>query len=347
MFPASFLCFLPAAPDAPTIRVTARRVLDPSTTEHEGFPRMVRAADGRLLMFTRLGTTHASDASRIMLRVSHDDGGTWTARRELWRDPAGWCAHNPVAVVAADGTVILWCSRYDWARNMRNHCVLSRSRDHGETWEPFSHFDASPYRTCYYVTDALRAGARLLAVATCFAPTAKEPAWNVVWRSDDNGATWRELGPMTDPQANIGDEVGLAHLGGDRVLLLLRGRRRRGLYRYYSEDFGLTWSSEENIGSQVGTLQRPFLTYLGGHTWLLTGRQSDAKPLAVVAYLSTDDGETFTGPTTLETYQADGAYTSGVQRADGSVLLAYYADPDEATKPNIYLVELRVDGLTQ
>ena len=150
---------------------------------------------------------------------------------------------------------------------------------------------------------------------------------------------------MTEPEANIGDEVGLAHLGGDRVLLLLRGRHRPGLHRYRSGDFGRTWSAEEGIGEQVGTLQRPFLTPLGGGSWLLTGRQSEAKPKAVVAYVSSDDGETFVGPTTIDTYQSDGAYTSGVVRPDGSILLAYYADKQQADKPDIHLVELRVEGL--
>jgi hypothetical protein len=250
-----------------------------------------------------------------------------------------------VALVAADGTVLLWCSRYDWERGMKNHCVVSRSCDHGETWEPFRHFDDSPHRTCYYITDAMRAGERLLAVGTCFAATAKEPAWNVVWRSDDHGEMWTELGPMTQPEANLGDEVGLAHLGGERVLLLLRGRHRPGLYRYRSADFGRTWSPEENIGEQVGTLQRPVLTPLGGRNWLLTGRQSDAEPKAAVAYVSSDDGETFSGPVTIDTYQSDGAYTSGVVRSDGSVLLAYYADKEQANKPDIHLVELRTEGL--
>jgi len=344
MFGPGLTGSLTAAFNEPTAAATGRHALDADPAEHEGFPRLVRAADGRLLLFTRLGTTHAGDAGRIMFRVSRNDGVSWSPRREIRRDPAGWSAHNPVAVVAADGTVILWCSRYDWEDNRRNHCVLSRSPDHGDTWEPFRQFDLSPGRTCYYVTDAICAGGRLLAGAVCFAPTAREPAWNVIWGSDDHGVSWREVGLLTRPEANIGDEVGLAHLGGDRVLLLLRGRRRPGLYRYRSADFGATWTTEEYIGAQVGTLQRPFLTHLGGRQWLLTGRQSEARPLAVVAYVSTDDGETFTGRTTLDTYQADGGYTSTVVKRDGSVLLAYYADPEVANKPSIYLAAIRLGG---
>ncbi len=329
----------------PRVVPAARQVLDPDPTTHEGFPRLVVAANGRWLLFTRLGTSHASDPARIMLRTSADEGRTWSSRRELWRDPDGWSAHNPVAVVAPDGTILLWCSRYEFQRNLRHHGVLARSTDHGETWSAFAPFDDSTARTCYYVTDAIRDGDDLLAVAACFQPPGREPCWDQVFRSADGGRTWSDLGSLTPPAANLGDEVGLARLGDGRILALLRGRRRAGLFRYESSDGGRSWSAEEQLGAQVGTLQRPFLTHLGGANWLLSGRQADARPLQVVAYLSTDDGRTWGGRCDLQAYLADGAYTTCAVRRDGTVVMAYYADPVVAKQPDIHVLELRVTGL--
>jgi len=329
----------------PGLSVSNLRVLDADPDEHEGFPRLVRAADGRLLLFSRLGTTHAQDSACIVLRTSSDQGETWSERREIWRDPAGWCAHNPVAVTSADGAVILWCSRYDWKTRSKNHGLVSRSQDHGDTWAPFRQFDASPYRTCYYMTDCICVDGRLLGLATCFQANGREPAFNVPWRSEDHGAAWTELPPVGAPDANTGNEVALAQLPDGRIISLLRGRGRPGLYRRYTADFGATWTDEKDIHDQVGTLQRPFLLSVGSGNWLLSGRQADRDPKATVAYLSTDDCVTFIGPTVIEEYASDGGYTSGVLRADGAVVLVYYADPGVPDKPDIRVVDLHVTGL--
>ena len=57
MIPAGLIGLLAATPGQPRLSIERHRVLNPSPEEHEGFPRLVRAADGRLLLFTRLGTT--------------------------------------------------------------------------------------------------------------------------------------------------------------------------------------------------------------------------------------------------------------------------------------------------
>src|SRR5436189_3243923 len=62
---------------------------------HYGFPRLVRAANGRLLLFYRVGNEHAAGNSSIGLRHSTDDGRTWSDERTVWRGPDGVSAHNP------------------------------------------------------------------------------------------------------------------------------------------------------------------------------------------------------------------------------------------------------------
>ena len=45
-----------------------------SVERHYGFPRLVRAQNGELLLFYRIGTTHAYDDSAIAMRRSSDRG---------------------------------------------------------------------------------------------------------------------------------------------------------------------------------------------------------------------------------------------------------------------------------
>ncbi|MBT3375163.1 MAG: exo-alpha-sialidase [Lentisphaerae bacterium] len=312
---------------------------------HEAFPRMVRARNDDLLLFTRLGTSHASDPAAIVVRTSSDDGKTWSEKRELRTDPGGteWTAHNPVAVVAPDGTVILWCSRYHWGEHRKRHCIISRSHDHGATWDAFEQFDSSPDRCCYYVTDAKSIDDTIMAVSTCFNAEGREPAFNLCWNSPDSGRTWTVVSQMTAPEDNLGDEVTIAPLEGLQAIVLLRGRRRDGTSRYRTPDAGKTWSPQEAITEQVGVLQRPLLTRLGPERWLLTGRQADRTPKAVVAYLSDDNAQTFCGPEIIHEYHEDGAYTSVLRVGPGTFRMAFYSDAVTPRKCDLYLATLKID----
>ena len=53
---------------------------------HYGFPRLVRAKDGRLLTFYRIGNEHAAGNSSIGVRHSTDDGKTWSATKKIMLD---------------------------------------------------------------------------------------------------------------------------------------------------------------------------------------------------------------------------------------------------------------------
>ena len=93
------------------LEVSEPRGVAVSREVHYGFPRLVRAKNGGRLLFYRVGTTHARDYSAIAMRVSGDDGATWSRERILHRDPdKRRSAHNPVALVTRAGHVLLWTS---------------------------------------------------------------------------------------------------------------------------------------------------------------------------------------------------------------------------------------------
>lgn len=318
--------------------------LDPEG--HFGFPRMVRAANGDLLLFYRVGATHAQDEATIGQRTSRDDGATWAEERIIWRpETTGHGAHNPVALVTRPGRVILWVSelRVDPPPSVRLDCSWSVSDDHGATWAPFRLWDADPDRISYYTTDAIRTAGGLLAVNATFPPIGMAGGcYSVVWRSSDDGEHWSVLSEMTGRDENRGDEVALLERESGDILCLLRDRKREDLFRLTSSDGGRTWSEPKKLRAHLGcVLQRPFFTRLDEKTLLLSGRDAERKQ--VVAYVSRDEGETFSGRAVIESYQKDGAYTTAVPVGDGTCVMAWYSDAGApALKPDIKVARFSV-----
>lgn len=323
-----------------SIEMTEPRAIAADPKTHFGFPRMIRAADGRLLLFYRLGKSHASDPATISQHTSHDDGETWSEARIIHRDPDGFSAHNPVAAVAKDGRVVLFVSSYDWKTPAKLPMYWSHSDDHGESWAPFVKFDTDESRSTYYMTDVLSTDDGLYGMSAGFAPDAMTQAHNLCWFSPD-GRDWELRSVHTKPEENRGDEVDIFRTAPGKLMVLHRDRRHSTTWRYRSADAGRTWTDPEDIGDQVEILQRPFVTRLTPDVLLLSGR--DRKRRLVVVYVSRDNGETFAERHVIESYSADGAYTAGVRLSDSRALLVYYGDtPTTRGKPDIHQVTLTV-----
>jgi hypothetical protein len=323
-----------------TVETSAPRPVAADPDVHYGFPRLVRTHDDRLLLFYRVGTSHASDPAAIALRSSPDDGATWSDQRIIHRDPDGYCAHNPVPVVAPDGRVILFVSSYHWRGGAKLPMYWSHSDDHGRSWAPFVKFDLDPTRSTYYMTDAIVTDDGLLGMSTGFAPDGRTEAHNLLWHSPE-GRSWRVRSTVTRPSENLGDEVTMLPTGDGSLTVLLRDRRGRTTWRLRTEDAGRTWSEREDLGPQVEILQRPYLTRLTPSVVLLTGR--DRKRALIVVYVSRDGGENFAERHVIDRFYGDGGYTAGLRLSDRRALLVYYADgPESRGKPDLRQVTIDV-----
>ena len=313
--------------------------------KHFGFPRVVRAHNRDLLLFYRVGTSHAYDDAVIAMRRSSDDGGSWSQEQVLWSPEPGSSAHNPVAIVAPDGRVVLWTSRYEYGPNLRHPCWWSSSIDHGLTWRPFTVFDPSDDHSCYYVTDVITTSDGLLAADATFPASGSGSCHTRIHHSSDNGATWTVRSRLTNPEENRGDEAGLAETAPGVVLCIHRDRRRADTFRFWSTDAGRTWSARESTRDMLDcTLQRPFLTPIRGGTLVLSGRDCERK--RVVAYLSTDNGRTFGHRLEVDRYQEDGAYTTVAPIGSDVCRLIWYSDSHTIPlRPDIKSAVLTVRGL--
>ncbi|MEO7650175.1 MAG: sialidase family protein [Bryobacteraceae bacterium] len=333
-----------------TLEVSERRAVAASRKIHYGFPRMVRAVNGDLLLFYRVGVTHVYDPSTIVMRRSSDNGVTWSAEGEIHRDPKpDHSATNTVPLVTPSGRILNWLSSFGFQNpNTREPTYWRYSDDHGATWSPMQLFDSDKTRSSYYVTDAINTSDGMLACAATFPPSFAGNCWAVMWHSANGGKTWKVRSNLTSPTENRGDEVALLETSPGSILCLLRARQRpdnplrKGLYQFRSSDGGKTWVEGENLLAALGcTLQRPVLTRLDKSTILLTGRDFDRK--LIVAYISRDNARTFGDRHVVDSYQGDGAYTSAVSIAPGTVLMAYYSDVDSAPRmADIFTVKMKV-----
>jgi len=304
---------------------------------HYGFPRIVRTAGGDLLLFYRVGTTHASDDAQIAVRRSKDGGKTWLDETVLWQPPSGRGAHNPVALGTPTGRVILWASDYKYSARppARLPGVWSQSLDDGQTWSRFTTFDKASTHSTYYITEAIPTTDGLLAAAATFPPSGVGKCHTPIWHSADDGRTWSVRSELTGLDENKGNEVALLETEPDTILCLLRDRQMHDTYRYWSRDGGRTWTRRESIGRMLDcVLQRPFLTRIDAKTVLLSGR--DFRRKLVVAYISRNNGRSFGDRHVIDSFQRDGGYTAALRTGASEVLIVWYSDSGTTPlKPDI------------
>ena len=311
---------------------------------HYGFPRLVRAGNGDLLVFCRDGLTHAYDDATIAMQISSDGGQTWGDRQTLWGVDPGASAHNPVALTTRSGRIILWCSWYDYSQNARRPCWWSQSDDNGRSWAPFTLFNPTDAYSCYYMTEAIQTTDGLLAGDATFPPSCVGNCHTRIWHSADDGESWTVRANLTGPEEDEGNEIALLETEPGVILCRLRDRRGNELFRYWSRDGGCTWSVRQPLAEELDcVLQRPFLTRLDDGAILLSGR--DVRRRLVVAYLSTDNGNTFADRLVLDSYQRDGAYTTALAAGPTSCLLSWYSDSHTTPlKPDIKTATLNLEA---
>ncbi len=229
-----------------------------NATRHEGNSAWFNHALGQDrhggLVVASSGWSYHADGGKtdvpLPTRVSgsSDGGRTW---RELGRFPASPKAGEALIPfgnieLAADGS--LRVAAFSYARNKpgrrEDAGYMLVSRDEGATWSIHGQIDSVATNE----TDVLPVGpGRWLAAARNLEAPHGQRAHSIdLWRSEDDGITWRRQQRLTAPDCHPGD---LLRLRDGRILLTYGDRRGPdfGVNGRLSADDGRTWTPEFRV----------------------------------------------------------------------------------------------------
>lgn len=301
------------------------------TREFQGIPGIERAANGRLWATWYGGGPTEGPENYCMLATSGDDGATWSDVVLVVDVPGPVRTFDPCLWHDPDGRLwFFWAQGYThwdgragvWAITTEN------SSDAEPTW-------SEPRRICDGIMmnkpTVLSAGDWLLPVsiwsseANVSDPAHAHPidatTGSHVYASMDHGKTWTLRG-TSDVKKRSCDEHMLVEKNDGTLWKLVR--TQYGVGEAISTDAGATWQVTGPSDSVPHVPHaRFFIRRLNSGKLLLVRHNSPElkKRTHLTAYLSDDDGETWSGGLVLDA--RDCSYPDGVQAPDGRIYIIY------------------------
>ncbi len=145
-------------------------------------------------------------------------------------------------------------------------------------------------------------------------------AW--LFASTDEGRSWHKQGGVRFPNFNY-DEHMVVELRDGR--LWLTARTRKGIYECFSTDQGKTWNKPKPAAI-VNDSTRHFIRRLQSGRLLLVKNGPPTKDVGrrqLMAFLSDDEGQTWSGGLELEARDRSCSYPDGFQGGDGRIFIGY------------------------
>ncbi len=281
---------MPSLSDTPDRHV----IIDKRPGHYLCFPDICRDVSGRLIVVYREADQHVARRSKLLARISDDNGATWSDAVIL--HPTG--GHCPRISVLNDNQI---CIIED-----NPHC-LYWSMDGFKTWNrhPYEGIiqHGIPDRLIELDTEIFLTTAHWHR-GLCARPSLGQPVIEqMAYRSENRGRTFRPLAPIsTTPQLAL-CECSMTLLPDGRLLALMRENSRvfEPMYACISEDKGETWG-EPIATPLIG--ERPCLGQTRSGRLLVTYRNV-APDKGTVAWMGTAEA-------LLETdYQVHGLVTPG------------------------------------
>ncbi len=330
-------------------------VVTQDPTRHFHPPSITALANGELIVTMREATDHISRDGRMVLVRSSDQGRTW-GPRELMFD-LGNADHRSCAITELpDGTWIGFdyrCQanyRPDGTYNFdpRDPTLWACwSTDRGRTWsfspEPLTVPGACAYGEPERHIIRLSSGALLLAAnyvqhaeqltENVFAPT---HTFNIaIFRSDDNGRTWKAVSTVPNEGYCISGEPTIVQTRSGKLVLLARSEVGQGgswtkagmLFQADSFDEGRTWTPLRSTALSSMSSPGHLIKLADGR--LLCSHAARAYPLSIYVTTSDDDGVTWNTDRTRvladDIANFDSCYPTTAQLKDGSLMTVWYA----------------------
>jgi len=340
---ASFLCFLFCVPQCHA-EETKKLNYDLAIERYVSidnvcaWPNLTKLRDGTIAAIIFGKPSHGQMAGDIECWVS-SNGLFWEKRGHPAPNEPLTNRMNVAVGLAVNGDLLVLCSGWTDEKQperpkqaaFRDEIIQSwvcRSSDGGRTWAQQKSFTAPDDGWTEYIPFGdIFVGDQGSLHVSCYGGEFVDPSqstktkgyrsWH--FRSDDDGQTWRRTSTIGEKH----NETTLLSLGGKRWLA---AARIEAIDIFRSEDDGETWqtpirvTSRNEINGHIAKLE-------DGRILLSYGVRVAGR-FGVAAKLSDDEGRTWGEPMTLvdDLVSYDCGYPSSIQRVDGRIVTAYYAN---------------------
>jgi predicted neuraminidase len=301
------------------------------TRPFQGIPGIERAANGRLWATWYGGGVTECRENYAMLATSEDDGATWSDVKVVVDVPGLVRVFDPCLWHDPDGRLwFFWAQGYTWWDGRAGVWAITTTESGQEnpTW-------SEPRRLCDGIMmnkpTVMKNGDWLLPVSIWSNETkTTEPKYthdtsattgSHVYASSDRGATWVKRG-TTSIEGRSCDEHMLVEKKDGTLWELVR--TTYGIGEAFSDDGGMTW---RDAGPAKTVTHIPaarfFIRRLASGKLLFVRHDSPdmKKRTHLTAFLSDDDGQTWTGGLVLD--ERECSYPDGVQAPDGTIYIVY------------------------
>jgi hypothetical protein len=301
------------------------------------FPVALRLQDGRIAALFRGPGNHLGIDGRLDMVFSSDEGKTWTAPSVVVDSPLD--DRNPAFGQASDGTLVVgfWRiatyddqGKYNPKLDKPRSTWITRSRDGGATWQAPRQIDVSDIGlgSPYGRIVTLPGGAMLMAiygeeVRPHGEEVANDRSHSYVYRSEDQGQSWKRLSEIGDGKLQL-NETSLLRLPDGRILAAVRARAT-DLWTAESTDEGKTWSAPVKL-TPANVHPGDLCLLTDGRVLLTVGDR--VGPFGVLGMVSDSAGRfDWNKRFTLinDARSGDCGYPSSVQLKDGQALTLHYA----------------------